>query len=693
MIGKRMFKRHSICQRVVSTVLSAILAVTSFSSMGIVVGRAEEVSGGSSGSAAANYGLMENIQDGTILHCFDWKYEDIKAELPNIAAAGFTAVQTSPAQPGGNNDPDAESGTWWWLYQPLSFHIGKNYLGTPEELQDLCTEAHKYGIKVIVDIVANHLAGDHTYIQDDLKDSQYWREYHDYNYHEDTGTDDRKDPYWEGKNSRYITTHKALGMPDIVSENSYVQQCVKTYIQELKSAGVDGLRWDTLKHIQVPIENCAFFTTAIEACNGMYNYGESLGDPGAGNETDNRTLMQEYTSLMSVTDDVYGNNIRKAFAAGNMPDNLLGNWINRGVSADKLVYWAESHDTWSNAEDGNGDSTNVPQSVIDRVYAVVASRSGATSLYFYRTSEKKKNYILAGVKGSTHFTSPEVAEVNHFHNAFNGQSEYISSLNNIVYIERGTKGVVITKIDGAGNVKLNANRMVDGTYTDHVSGNTFTVQNGVISGTVNDTGIAVVYNKNDVQDTTVAAIPSKLYLETNVWNSDNARFAMYLWQGDNNTWVNMTDADGDGTYEAAVPSDYQWTNVIFCRINPNGTNDNKWKNVWDQTQNLEVYKDGKNLYRITDWTVGNWGIYPCNHIFASQSPEWNWDGIFYATATLHNCSVCGGSHVCPAEITSAVNGNYITYTASVTVNGIYNYPCNDDKIVQAKELSHEPNDN
>ena len=66
------------------------------------------------------YKLADNIQDGVILHCFDWKYNDIKAELPNIAAAGFTSVQTSPAQPSVN------SGVGYWLYQPLGFYVATN---------------------------------------------------------------------------------------------------------------------------------------------------------------------------------------------------------------------------------------------------------------------------------------------------------------------------------------------------------------------------------------------------------------------------------------------------------------------------------------------------------------------------------------------------------------------------------------
>jgi len=41
-------------------------------------------------------------------------------------------------------------------------------------LHELCDEADKYGIKIIVDVVANHLAGDHTNIAEDLKPDKYW---------------------------------------------------------------------------------------------------------------------------------------------------------------------------------------------------------------------------------------------------------------------------------------------------------------------------------------------------------------------------------------------------------------------------------------------------------------------------------------------------------------------------------------
>ena len=135
-----------------SKILSAILSVSilSASLSAFVSGSFGVQAAESSPTVSANkYKLKDNIQDGVILHCFDWTYNDIKAELPKIAKAGFTSIQTSPAQPNG-------TGTWYWLYQPISFSIGTNGVGTKAELQSLCDEAEKYGIKIIVDDKAKY---------------------------------------------------------------------------------------------------------------------------------------------------------------------------------------------------------------------------------------------------------------------------------------------------------------------------------------------------------------------------------------------------------------------------------------------------------------------------------------------------------------------------------------------------------
>ena len=179
---------------------------------------------------AESYGLADSIQEGTILHCFDWKYSDIKAELPNIAKAGFTSIQTSPAQGGPN------SGVWYWLYQPLGFSVKTSDIGTKEELAELCAAAEEYGINIIVDVVANHLGnngtdgGTYAYlspdVDEDLKDPSYFH------------TNNIKVNY----NSRYNITQYHLGMPDLNTGNEYIQQSVLQLLKDCVDLGVDGFR-------------------------------------------------------------------------------------------------------------------------------------------------------------------------------------------------------------------------------------------------------------------------------------------------------------------------------------------------------------------------------------------------------------------------------------------------------------------
>ena len=100
--------------------------------------------------------------------------------------------------------------------------------------------------------------------------------------------------------------------------------------------------------------------------------------------------MKEYTSYMSVTDSNYGNDVINAFNSGRVPSGF-GSWVVSGLSEDTLVYWAESHDTYAN--DG-GSTKYVDQNKIDRAYAIVGSRDGASALYFSRPAQtdKEKNY-------------------------------------------------------------------------------------------------------------------------------------------------------------------------------------------------------------------------------------------------------------------------------------------------------------
>ena len=102
-----------------------------------------------------------------------------------------------------------------------------------------------------------------------------------------------------------------------------------------------------------------------------------------------------------------------------------------------------------------------------------------------------------------------------------------------------------------------------------------------------------------------------IYMKPNAnWKDAGARFAAYFFEGDANTWVSLTDADGDGVYECSVPAGY--SNLIFTRMNPSSS-DNNWDNRWNQTSDLKIPSDGTNLYTVKEGTWdnggGTWSVY------------------------------------------------------------------------------------
>lgn len=415
------------------------------------------------------YGLKDNIQDGVILHCFDWTLADIQEEIPNIAKAGFTAVQTSPV-----HERAGKGSVWYDVYRPYDYKIG-NGLGSEADLKALCAEAHEYGVKVIVDVVANHT--DYSNVADRLKDQSL--------YHE---------PFDVGNwNDRYQVTHGKIGMWDLDTNNSTVQSIIRQFIQDLKACGVDGIRWDAIKHIGLPSEGDSFMQNVVD--QEMYNHGEILDGTG-GNDN---ILFPEYQTYMSITDNGYGNGFANSFAGGSINESV-GNFNQRKAKTEKLVYWGESHDTYAN--DG-GESKNKSQNVIDRAYAVVAGNNGATALYFSRPFQKNKGAIRFGDKGSVHFKDAEVAQVNHMHNVCAGEPNYYVKGNGVCAQVRKSGAIIVlgsgsnrdvTVANGAGDGKW----LKSGTYKDMVGGGVFTVNASTISGHVGKSGIAVIYNAGPI---------------------------------------------------------------------------------------------------------------------------------------------------------------------------------------------------
>ena len=432
------------------------------------------------------------VQDGVTLHCWNWSFAEIEANMAEIAAQGYTAIQTSPIQPlkeATNLSTNTVGDHWWVYYQPIDFEIttqSGNALGTKDELISMIKTAHKYDVKVIVDVVANHLANEtgnnlSPAIPEYLRADKYW---HDIS----KNTND-----W---NNRYeVTQYCMSGLPDLNTANEEIQGYVLDFLKECVDAGVDGFRFDAAKSIETPDDEIGiasnFWHTVITGAesyakekNGkdLYIYGEIL-------DTTTGLPVSAYTKYMAITDNSWGNTLRGNIASDKA---AMASGYNKAAPASALVLWAESHDTYA-TDDANQSSLNISDEDIVKTWALVAARKDAMGLYFARPESMTQ---ALGVASVTDWASDEVEQINKFHNAFVDENEYISNENGISYVERGDSGVVLVKAKDSvsSNVSVTAKAMKDGSYVDQITGSTFTVANGKITGTIGETGIAVVYN-------------------------------------------------------------------------------------------------------------------------------------------------------------------------------------------------------
>ena len=168
----------------------------------------------------------------------------------------------------------------------------------------------------------------------------------------------------------------------------------------------------------------------------------------------------------------------------------------------------------------------------------------------------------------------------------------------------------------------------------------------------------------------------KLYFVPGEWAVDNAWFAAYFF-GNGDAWAKLTDADGDGIYECVLPEGY--TNVIFCRMNKDMT-DTSWDAKWNQTIDLALPADGRNLFTITNaWGAtegkgdGVWSTFTCSHNYTVQIT------VFATCETdgekTFTCTKCGDSYT---EVIAAAGHGYteeITTAAGCETAGEKTFTC------------------
>lgn len=439
---------------------------------------------------------VQTNNDDVILHSWCWSFNTIRENMKDIAEAGYTVIQTSPAQhcvtevsrdKGGGNQLFGK-GKWYYHYQPTDWKIGNYNVGTRDDLVALCKEADKYGVRIIVDVLPNHTALNDCQVEDALDAAVGG---HDNLYHK-AGFEEIKD-----YNDRLqCTTGQMGGLPDVNTENPDFQHYYMTYVNDLISCGVRGFRYDTAKHIGLPSDpkdpkakqnDFWEVATGKKAVKGLtlsmpredlFIYGEVLQD---------RNVKEaEYADAIgAVTASSMGWCIRYALEGNEWKKDEIATYCHP-AKPSQLITWVESHDTYCNAH----ESAHLTDAQIRMGWVFITARQYGVPLFYSRpdgsTPENVWGNNIIGKKGNDAFKHPEVAAVNKFRKAMHGQPEMLVYSDNgkVVEVARGKKGAALLNISSDPQTVSITTTLPNGKYKDEVSGKMFSVKKGILRGTL-----------------------------------------------------------------------------------------------------------------------------------------------------------------------------------------------------------------
>ena len=590
-------------KKIASLVVASALLTSSFAAITSV--NAAEVD--SAQTASADSTLRDKVGDGVMLHAFNWSYNTIKENLPAIAAAGYTTVQTSPVQqPKDYSTSGDVTGQWWKLYQPISFHIAEeSWLGTKDDLKSLCDEADKYGIKIICDIVSSHIANADedrpNVVSNQVKkyEPEFYKKRKTYTR---TYTGHANDSSVQAVVQGHVSS-----CPDLVTNDTAVQGYIINLLKECIDCGVDGFRFDAAKHIETEddgeyasdywknITTSASSYYTQKTGDDLYIYGEILNNCGADRS------YSSYTKYINVTDNKTGDAVLYNVTKGKASTATNAKYKS-GVAASNAVLWAESHDTYegSSGSSGFSNTAGISDENVVKAWAIVASRKDSTALFFARPGTA----LMGNISTDSTYKSTAVSEINKFHNLFVGQSEKLGSSGDIAYVARGTSGIVLSNCNGTNaSVSISGTGLADGKYTDTVSGAEFTVANGVLTGSIGNTGVAVVYNGT----TTPKAINS---VESgSSFGGDTMTLTLSLENATSGTYCldDSTPVKFTGTTSIRIGSDYKPGETINLTVTA-----------------TDGVKTSSMVYKYTKSTAQESGVY----VFFNPATKKSWSAPY-----------------------------------------------------------------
>jgi glycosidase len=172
-------------------------------------------------------------------------FKGLTQKLPYVADLGVTSIWITPPfkQQSIQGNSSAYHGYW-----ALDFMTVDPHLGTEQDFKDFITKAHSMGLKVIVDVVANHTADVIAYQngkafipagKEAIKNPAFLNNLN--NYH------NNGDSTFEGESS---LLGDFFGLDDLATEKpEVVKGFIDIWSHWIKNYDIDGMRIDTFKHV------------------------------------------------------------------------------------------------------------------------------------------------------------------------------------------------------------------------------------------------------------------------------------------------------------------------------------------------------------------------------------------------------------------------------------------------------------
>lgn len=296
-----------------------------------------------------------------ILHAFNWRYAEVQAQAPAIAARGYTAVLVSPPA-------RSEGSQWWARYQPQDLRLIDNPLGNTEDVRAMTAALASVGVRSYADVVLNHMANEASQRADlnypgsrvlgvYASNPAYFARQRLYgdptqnflsalDFNEARCINDYNNVQ-QVQSWRLCGGSGDPGLPDL-RDSPWVVTQQRAYLQALKDLGFSGFRIDAAKHMTEKHLN-AVFNRELRA--GSFVYGELITGGGSG-QIEYERFLRPY--LDGTTHAAYDFPLhvamRRAFAfGGNLAE--LADPLARGqaLPAERGVTFTVTHDIPNNA--------------------------------------------------------------------------------------------------------------------------------------------------------------------------------------------------------------------------------------------------------------------------------------------------------------------------------------------------------